>query len=377
MSLDLRIYELIYLFASFQGVLLAGFILFKRYTRENVFLFLLVLLFSFYLLENVIWSSGYIREIPHLFFTTLPLIYLIGPLFFIYIRTSLTTSSIAWKDLLHLSPFLFEVIILIPFYLLDGETKIRIYEMSQQSTNGTKQISIYFIGYLIYLVSTFFYFFKSLQLIRSASENGMKAKEWKKFKALRIVSVGFFIYIAFSLILSGLSWTDLEVKMLAFHVNLICLTFLIHSIGFIAFSNPVLLQSLTKSSDYQFSTLSPEKKKALSNTLLELMNNQKLYLKSYVTASHISEELSITNHELSQLLNVELNTSFYDLINQYRIEHAKNILLSKEYRDAKILHVALDSGFSNKSSFLRNFKKSTQLTPTAFKKLHENQVPIN
>ncbi len=377
MSLDLQIYELIYLFASFQGILLASLILFKRYSRENVFLFLLVLLFSFYLLENVIWSSGYIREIPHLFFTTLPLIYLIGPLFFMYIRSSLTTSSITWKDLLHLSPFLFELIILTPFYLLDGETKIRIYEMSRQSTGGNKQISIYFIGYLIYLVSTFFYFFKSLQLMRSGSKNGMKVKERKKYESLRIVSIGFFIYLGFSLLLSGLSWTALDVKMLAFHVNLIGLTLLIHSIGFISFSNPVLLQTLTKSSDYQFSALSSEKKKDLSNALLELMNTQKLYLKSDVTASRISEELSITNHELSQLLNVELNTSFYDLINEYRIEHAKRMLLSKEYRDAKIIHIALDSGFSNKSSFLRNFKKSTQLTPTVFKKLHENQVPIN
>ena len=377
MSFDLRIYELIYLFAAFHGLFLALLIIFKRYSRENIFLFLLVLLFSFYLFENVVYSSGYIRNVPHLYFTTLPVIFLIGPLFFIYIRSSITSRPLRWLDLVHLLPFLFELSILIPFYALDAETKIRIYDMTQQSSGSSGRISIYFVGYLIYLASTFFYFFRSLQLIRSVSRNGMKSKEKKKISALRVVSFGFFFYVLVSFTLAGLAWSNLEVRMLGFHSNLICLTLLIHTIGYIAFSNPILLESLSKQSDYQFSSLSSEKKQVLPQLLKELMQSKRLYLQSDISASDISNELHISNHELSQLLNIELNTSFYDFINQYRVAHAKNILVSEEYRDAKILHIALDSGFSNKSSFLRNFKKSTMLTPTAYKKIHKNQVPSN
>ncbi|WP_436514640.1 helix-turn-helix domain-containing protein [Ekhidna sp. To15] len=377
MSLDLTISEIIYLFAAFHGVFLASLIVIKKSFRENVFLFLLILLFSFYLLENVIYSSGYIIQIPHLYFTTLPVIFLIGPFFYLYIRSSLKGASLKAADLLHLAPFLFEFIILIPFYALDAAVKVRVYEMSQQSSGEPGEFNVYFFGYLVYIFSTLFYVYRSYRLIKASAQNGMKAKEMKKYFALREVSVGFFFYVLISISLSALSWTSLDVQMLFFHVNLTSLTILIHAIGYIAFLSPSLLESNFKASDYQYSAFDDEKMKMLRNKLDELFVSSKPYLKSAVSASDISNSLNISNHELSQLLNVGLNISFYDLINQHRIDHAKELLLSKEYQKAKILHIALDSGFSNKSSFLRNFKKLTTLTPTEFKKLQENQVPIN
>lgn len=372
MSLDLKAYEIVYLFAAFHGVFLSTLILIKRSIRENIFLYLLILLFSFYLFENVVYSSGYIKQVPHLYFTTLPLIFLIGPLFYLHVRKALTRTSLKLKDLLHLTPFLFEVIILIPFYGLSAEIKVKVYEMSQESTGSNSEINIYFIGYLIYIFSTLFYSFKSYRLIGGASKNGMKSREMKKFRALRTVAIGFFLYVGISLILSALSWTELGVRMLFFHLNLTSLTILIHAIGYIAFTRPSLLESNLKNSDYQYSAFDSEKMKKLRNQLEQLLASEKPYLKTDVSASNISDALQISNHELSQLLNVGLNINFYDLINQHRVEHAKKLLLSKEYSNAKILHVALDSGFSNKSSFLRNFKKLTDLTPTEFKKLEEN-----
>ena len=371
MSLDLTVFELAYLFAAFHGIFLSTLIIIKRSIRESIFLYLLILLFSFYLFENVVYSSGYIKEVPHLYFTTLPLIFLIGPLFYLHIRKTLKQSSLRFKDLVHLVPFLFELIILIPFYRLSAEIKVKVYESSQESSGDPGEINIYFIGYVIYIISTLFYFFRSYKLIGSVQKNGMRAKERKKFKALRAVSIGFFLYVGVSLILSALSWTDLGVRSLFFHINLISLTLLIHSIGYIVFISPTLLETNFKNSDYQYSAFDTEKMNSLRDQLEEFLASEKPYLNTNVSATSISEALQITNHELSQLLNVGLNVSFYDLVNKYRIDHAKKLLVSKEYRDAKILHVAIDSGFSNKSSFLRNFKRLTDLTPTAFKKLHE------
>ena len=377
MSLDLKVYELLYLLASFHGVFLATLIILKRYSRENAFLFFLVLLFSFYLLENVVYSSGHIVNVPHLFFTTLPLIYLIGPLFFLYIRSSVRSSPLRSTDLFHLFPFLFEFIILVPFYMLDGEIKIKIYERSQQSSGDTDGMSIYFVGYLVYLGSTFFYFFKSLRLLQRASNIKMTVRRRKKFKSLQSISIGFFLYVSVSVILSILSRLDYDVREITFHVNLSLLMVLVHTIGYIVFLNHELLDPISKPSGYQYSSLPDEKKKQLSGLLLEIMKSKKLHLNANVSPGEISTALQISTHELSQLLSVELKTSFYDFINGYRIQHAKELLNSEKYRDAKILHVALDSGFSNKSTFLRNFKKSTGLTPTGYKNLHKNQVSTN
>ena len=374
MSFNLQISELIYLFAAFQGVFLASLILLKRPLKGNVFLFFLILLFTFYLVENVIYSSGYIRHVPHLYFTTLPLIYLIGPLFYLYIRSSITSDKPGWIDLIHLAPFLFEFIILLPFYLLDAEIKVKVYDMTRQVTVRSGSISIYLLGYLIYIFSTSWYFLKSLKLISSIERNNLKFRERRKYDALRSVSIGFFIYLSVSLLLTGLSFTALNIKTLYFHLNLTSLTLLIYTIGYVAFLSPSLFEPNSTSPEFAFD---PKKQKQITDRLKQLMVTDKPYLRPDISAREFSDKLGISNFELSQFLNRVLKTSFYDMINEHRIEHSKTMLVSKAFRDAKIYHIALDSGFSNKSSFLRNFKKSTGLTPTEFKRRNENQVTIN
>src|SRR5882762_191837 len=112
--IKLTLPEILYLFGAFHGVFLATLLLArKRSIRTNLFLALLILLFSFYLAENVIYSSGYIRQLPHFFLSTLPLIFLIGPLFYTYIRSNVYTGfRLKPADLLHLLPFVIEIAIL-------------------------------------------------------------------------------------------------------------------------------------------------------------------------------------------------------------------------------------------------------------------------
>lgn len=336
---------------------------------------LLILLFSFYLTESVIYSSGYIKQLPHFYFVTLPLIFLIGPLFYVYVRLGLNPNlSLRPKDIVHLLPFLFELIILIPFYRLSGDVKIRIYEYSLQNTGGWT-FSIYFIGFLIYIGSTFWYFFASYKLLKSHPRPS-SSKDRNKINWLKKASIGFFSYMFLNLLLSILVRAFPEITMVYFHVNLICLTVLIHSIGYVAYLSPTLFNG-NQQSHYQFSAISETKMESLKKQLEEVMASHQPHLKSEVSAEDIGQLLDISKHQLSQLLNVGLDTNFYDFINQYRIEHSKKILRSAEYQEAKILHIAFDSGFSNKASFLRNFKKLTGLTPTTYRNLRENQVSIN
>ncbi len=375
MSLNFKIFEIIYLFAAFHGMFLASLLILKKSSRQSIYLFFLVLLFSFYLTENVIYSSGYIKQLPHLYFVTLPIIFLIGPLFYTYIRSTLKSDfRLAPRDVLHLLPFLFELTILLPFYQLSGDIKVRIYESSLEST-GSREFSIYFVGFLIYVGSTFWYFLASYKLLKNHPQPST-SKERKKINWLKKASVGFFSYMFLSLILSVLVRPFPEITMVYFHINLISLTFLIHAIGYVAYLSPDLFNG-SKISNYEFSAIGTDRMNALKTQLENLMASDQPHLQSDVSAEDIGRLLDISKHQLSQLLNVGLNTNFYDYINQYRIEHSKKILRSTEYQEAKILHVAFDSGFSNKASFLRNFKKLTGQTPTTYRNLHENRVSIN
>lgn len=311
---------------------------------------------------------------PHLYFVTLPLIFLIGPLFYMYIRSGLdSTFRLRLRDMVHLLPFLFELIILLPFYKLSGAIKLSVYESSLQPS-GDYSFNIFFLGYLIYIAGTFWYFLASYKRLKNHGLSSA-SRNRKKVKWLKSASIAFFSYMFLNLVLSLLTWPFPEIIPVFFHTNLICMTVLTHGIGYAVFQSPDLFKELN--SNYEFSSMSEERLKELGRELKEVMECDRPYLQSEVSAEDIGRLLTISKHQLSQLLNVGLKTTFYDLINDYRVGHAKKILVSSEYQGAKILHIAFDSGFSNKASFLRNFKKATGMTPTAYKNLHQKQVSIS
>jgi YesN/AraC family two-component response regulator len=77
--------------------------------------------------------------------------------------------------------------------------------------------------------------------------------------------------------------------------------------------------------------------------------------------------MSINPHQLSHLLNENLNRNFADFINQYRIEEAKRVLKSSKGARQKIEVLAHEVGFNTMVAFYRAFKKYTGTTPNRFK----------
>jgi AraC-like DNA-binding protein len=75
--------------------------------------------------------------------------------------------------------------------------------------------------------------------------------------------------------------------------------------------------------------------------------------------------LSITPNQLSQIINQQAGKSFYEFVNEYRIDYAKHLL--KQHPDKTVLDIALAAGFGNKATFNRVFKQHTRITPTGFK----------
>jgi AraC-like DNA-binding protein len=69
-----------------------------------------------------------------------------------------------------------------------------------------------------------------------------------------------------------------------------------------------------------------------------------------------------------------LNKTFYDLVNGYRVEEAKRLLLDPKSKNNKILAIAFDSGFNSKTTFNTVFKKFTGFTPSDFKEQHAKDL---
>jgi AraC-like DNA-binding protein len=105
----------------------------------------------------------------------------------------------------------------------------------------------------------------------------------------------------------------------------------------------------------------------LNKLKAELVEN-KLYLDENLDLKMLSQQLNITDKKLSTLLNVHLDTTFYEYINHYRVDAVKKMITSPENDKYTLLAIAHECGFNSKASFNRVFKKETGLSPSQYRK---------
>jgi len=95
---------------------------------------------------------------------------------------------------------------------------------------------------------------------------------------------------------------------------------------------------------------------------------------------HFAEELDLesiaamagfSKFHFSRLFKEFANISFYKYVNQQRITHAEKLLSDP---DISITQVAIQSGFSSSTSFIRMFKQMKNCTPTEFRKIQETKT---
>ncbi|WP_199117950.1 helix-turn-helix domain-containing protein [Pedobacter sp. ASV28] len=97
-----------------------------------------------------------------------------------------------------------------------------------------------------------------------------------------------------------------------------------------------------------------------------LFETKKIYTNPDLTLSILAKELNTRPQLLSQIINDNLNKSFTQFINEYRIDEAKRLL--KENPQFKIDAVGFEAGFNSSSTFYSSFKKVTGTTPSNYQK---------
>jgi AraC-like DNA-binding protein len=101
--------------------------------------------------------------------------------------------------------------------------------------------------------------------------------------------------------------------------------------------------------------------------LIEALEKKQLYLNPELRLLDLAEALDIRPYRASEILNRGLQTTFYDLINGYRVSKARELLLAPDSTQFNLLGIAMESGFKSKSVFNDVFKKSTGMTPSQFR----------
>lgn len=291
-----------------------------------------------------------------------------GALTYLYCRTAITGSPLKRIDFLHLAP-------LVICYLLNydilftPEKALSFVRMADTTLFRHTVTKVVFYGQVVVYVAL---------LTRMVSHYQTKAQQTLSsynpdiFKWLWSL-IAFMVSIwSFKVLFYFISQNPI--------VNILAdclLVLMVYFIAVVQWRNPSLFHI------HQLTTQQPDptlpSAKLSSNGLLDKetratilesvqtqVKEQALYRNSELTLPALAEEVGVSVHHLSESLNQHGGKNFNLFINEYRVAEVCEHLDQKSER--KLIDLALDAGFSSKSSFNAIFKKLTGQTPSRYRR---------
>lgn len=367
----------------------------------NRFLALLLLVFSIGLVAAFMSITYSYLRYPHSIGIQWPMMFLYGPLAYFYVK-ALTRPHGRLQRLrliVHFVPAVLLYLYLIPFFLSTPEAKARAWLIGNSHLKNYSPavdpiafvVIIQIAGYLILSLRLLKIHAKTIRRIFSSIEN-------INLLWLRNLLIVFFYLLC--------AWTFFAVFSQFYgiyketeYLNNLIVAVVIYVMGYKGLTQPEIFaagETLPVSENstqgdpplnkpdsapdkratgeengqaqkYKKSALSEEQADKMVFQLRGIMEKEKPYLETGLTLPMLARMLDISPHRLSQVINAKLNKTFFDFVNEYRVEEAKRALISPESDRFSIRGIAVDAGFNSKNAFYSAFKKSTGMTPSQFR----------
>lgn len=133
----------------------------------------------------------------------------------------------------------------------------------------------------------------------------------------------------------------------------------------ITFPNDIYLKNTTVKK-YKKTGITRKQMAEVEKKLKHLMLTNKPYLNSTLTLYDLAEYLNISTNLLSQILNEHIGKNFYDYVNSFRLNHFLELKKMSGYSHYTLLGLAYECGFNSKSTFNNFFRKTMNMTPSAY-----------
>lgn len=327
------------------------------------------LLWALDLLDGSLMLKGFYLDYPDWALLTESFPFLYGPLIYFYTLFSINgKKEIKFSDFLHLLPFLLGFCTLLAVYHL------RSFDFKIEILKGIMALNQPIESYLSFLtvyVHFFFYIFISNKKLTRAVQNLEQYYSHPRLLWLQRLLFVLTVILAISIVSSVLQYFGATTYFnLSLIIILLSMGILVGRLIFNALDQqlPIVLQNADKK--YSGSDLTDKEATEVQSKILQTLKDDELYLDPELSLDHLSEKIGAGKRKVSQVINERMGKSFFDLINTYRIDKAKQIF--KESKDPKltVLEVLYEVGFNSKSSFNTQFKNKTSLTPSEFKKLN-------
>ena len=395
-SITLHWLHIVALLGATQGFFLAGVLVTQRRNRTaNRLLAIAMFAFSIQMISVVYHAVELEQVFPHFFGAAYPLPMLYGPLVFLYaVKASDRTRRLRWWDALHFVPFVVVVIVGLPIYLMSGAEKIAFYHEMQQGirTPFIKVVdTLKFVSGISYATATIVF----LQRHRNMVKESYSSLERVNLQWLLRLAVGGAAVWALAALFHFSDVLNHPLIERQDDVVALAIAILVYGVGYMALRQPEIFNVATAeypvpqvapmASDaaetipigterapepeavprYERSGLSEKEASELKDAVLAVMEGKKPYRRSDLTLTELADQLVTTPHKLSEVLNSQLEQSFYDFVNGYRVREVQQRMADGESQNLTLLSLALDAGFASKSTFNSVFKKQTGQTPSS------------
>lgn len=301
---------------------------------------------------------------------------LVSPLIYCYVRASVGAFRFQPATALHFLPAAAHLSLLLPLLVLDeaarGET-INLYLERELYRSIVPGLRVGAGLVVVYWVGCFWWVRRLERHIHAdASYSDQLQLDWLKwFTALLVVLlVGLAsARLAASQHIEMLGVAAFALFLFVLNISAIVRPELFHGISAELQLPPPTTEAAPK---YEKSPLDHDQKQQLAQKLRTWFETEKPYLDDQLTLAQVSQALNIPRNLLSQVLNETESQSFYDYVNDYRIEAAKHLLEDPAQDHISVDGIGVDVGFRSRSVFYTAFKKRTAATPGAWRKHRPN-----
>ena len=108
----------------------------------------------------------------------------------------------------------------------------------------------------------------------------------------------------------------------------------------------------------------------MAQDLEHYFQRQRPYLDPELDLQQVADASGYSRNQISYLLNQVMGLSFYQYVNQKRLQHLLEQL--RPATSARIDELAFSAGFNSLSAFYRCFRQQTGLSPREYLKRMEN-----
>jgi AraC-like DNA-binding protein len=113
--------------------------------------------------------------------------------------------------------------------------------------------------------------------------------------------------------------------------------------------------------------LLPNKQKKLKEELLVLLEQDEIYKDPELNSEKVREMLGTNRTYLSRIINQDMDTNFYQLVNTYRLNKAMGMMNNPLHKHMPLKSIAEICGFKSLSAFSTFFKSVYGKTPTEWR----------